>query len=84
MCNRAYERYKAAFAAGDDGRPDWFARKSCNYMTEAVEDCGSSLVGACYEEAAVAELKAAQLRRVLVVMETTVEEWDTEKCPAVR
>ena len=34
---RAYEDYKKAFQAGDDGRPDWMARKSCNYMTAAVE-----------------------------------------------
>ena len=34
---RAYEDYKKAFHAGDDGRPDWMARKSCNYMTAAVE-----------------------------------------------
>ena len=33
----AYEDYKAAFQAGDDGRPDWMARKACNYMTGAVE-----------------------------------------------
>ena len=33
----AYEEYKEAFAAGDDGRPDWLARKSCNYMTKTIE-----------------------------------------------
>eukprot|EP00091_Calanus_sinicus_P012181 TRINITY_DN27666_c0_g1_i1.p1 TRINITY_DN27666_c0_g1~~TRINITY_DN27666_c0_g1_i1.p1 ORF type:complete len:101 (-),score=34.62 TRINITY_DN27666_c0_g1_i1:172-450(-) len=38
----AYKDYKTAFEAGDDGRPDWLARKSCNYMTAAVEDCGNS------------------------------------------
>ena len=34
---RAYDDYKAAFEAGDDGKPDWMARKACNYMTAAVE-----------------------------------------------
>ena len=34
---RAYVEYRTAFQAGDDGRPDWMARKACNYMTEAVE-----------------------------------------------
>ena len=33
----AYEEYRKAIAAGDDGRPDWMARKSCNYVTAAVE-----------------------------------------------
>ena len=36
---RAYDDYKAAFEAGDDGKPDWMARKACNYMTAAVEVC---------------------------------------------
>ena len=34
---RAYEDYKKAFYAGDDGRPDWIARKSWNYMIATVE-----------------------------------------------
>ena len=34
---RAYWAYQKAFDAGDDGRPDWMARKSCNYMTAAVD-----------------------------------------------
>merc|ERR1712045_530610 len=37
--NAAYDDYKAAFEAGDDGKPDWMARKACNYMTAAVEEC---------------------------------------------
>ena len=34
---RAYDYYKNALKSGEDGRPDFKARKSCNYMTEAVE-----------------------------------------------
>ena len=34
---RAHEQFINAVQAGDDGRPDWIARKSCNYMTSAVE-----------------------------------------------
>ena len=37
LTSRAYEYYKNALKAGEDGRPDFKARKSCNYMTEAVE-----------------------------------------------
>merc|ERR1712179_895510 len=35
----AYQEYMAAFKAGDDGRPDWMARKSCNYITATIEKC---------------------------------------------
>ena len=34
---RAFEDYTNAFQAGNDGRPDWLARKSCNLMTAVVE-----------------------------------------------
>ena len=37
LIGRAYEDYKKAFYAGDDGRPDWIARKSWNYMIATVE-----------------------------------------------
>ena len=33
----AYEEYKTAMATGEDGRPDWSARKSCNYITASIE-----------------------------------------------
>ena len=36
MC-RAHETYKAAVVKGDDGRPDFMARKSCNYLDDAIE-----------------------------------------------
>merc|ERR1711915_156155 len=45
--NEAYWAYQKAFDAGDDGRPDWIARKSCNYMTAAVDECTNMLVGKC-------------------------------------
>ena len=34
---RAHETYKAAVVKGDDGRPDFMARKSCNSLDEAIE-----------------------------------------------
>ena len=34
---RAHETYNAAVEKGDDGRPDFMARKSCNYLDEAIE-----------------------------------------------
>ena len=82
--NAAYDDYKAAFEAGDDGKPDWMARKACNYMTAAVEECGNELIGECYSEMDVIHMKDDQLRNVLEVLEKSVEEWDTDKCEAVK
>merc|ERR1712055_806737 len=50
---KAYADYQAEWAAGDDGRPDWVARKTCNYLTGSIEDCGNKLV----------ELAASQRQR---------------------
>jgi len=69
---------------GDDGRPDWMARKSCNYYTEAVEECSDSLLGECYDEDTVIDMKDKQLKNVMFAMEQSIEEWDSQKCPAFK
>merc|ERR1719378_1439054 len=81
---KAYEDCKKAFQAGDDGRPDWMARKSCNYMTAAVEGCGDKLVGECKTCEEVTALKDEQLKKVLKNVKSSVKEWDTNKCPATK
>merc|ERR1712128_152437 len=80
----AYEEYKEKFTAGDDGRPDWMARKTCNYMTDSVEDCGNAMIGECNTEEEINDIKDQQLSSVLEQLQINVEEWDTDKCPAVK
>ena len=36
MC-RAHGSYAEAMKKGDDGRPDFEARKACNYLEDAIE-----------------------------------------------
>jgi len=80
---KAYTDYTEAIAAGDDGRADWFARKSCNYVTAAVEDCGNTLIGECMTEEEVNTEKDRQIVSVLEGLSSN-EEWDSEKCPPVK
>merc|ERR1711942_277867 len=80
----AYEEYKEAFAAGDDGRPNWLARKSCNYMTKTIEECSEGMVGECMTEEEVNEMKDHQLKGILEQLSATINEWDTQKCPAMK
>merc|ERR1711942_263877 len=80
----AYEEYKEAFAAGDDGRPDWLARKSCNYMTKTIEECSEGMVGECMTEEEVNEMKDHQLQGILGQLSATINEWDSQKCPAMK
>ena len=70
--------------AGNDGRADWMARKSCNYMTAAVEDCGNMLVGDCNTEEEVTGMKDHQLKGILAQLQYSVQEWDSNKCPPVK
>merc|ERR1719481_2168976 len=71
-------------AAGEDGRPDWFARKNCNYLTATVEDCYGKLIGDCHTEEEVNELRDEVIPGVLKQLSESDEEWDSEKCPVVK
>jgi len=79
----AYDNYVAAHGAGDDGRGDWEARKSCNYVNSAVGECGDVLSG-CYAEDEVTARKDHQVEAILNQLEKMVGGWDSSKCPVVR
>jgi len=84
-CTRkAHEKYAKAINAGTDGRPDFQARKSCNYLTDAVEECGNNLVGECNTEKEVTEMKDGQIVQILKILESSVKAWDSNKCPPVK
>merc|ERR1711962_1684867 len=79
----AYDDYVAAHGAGDDGRGDWEARKSCNYVNAAVGECGDLLSG-CYGEEETTAQKDHQVETILKQLERIVGGWDSSKCPVVR
>jgi len=79
----AYDDYVAAHGAGDDGRGDWEARKSCNYVNAAVGECGDLLSG-CYGDEGTTAQKDHQVETILKQLERTVGGWDSSKCPVVR
>merc|ERR1711936_1425815 len=80
----AYDDYTIAYQRGKDGRPDFFARKACNYITASVEDCGNEMIGNCYSVEEVNTKKHQQIMKVLEVIKRNIKEWDSRKCPAVR
>merc|ERR1712047_44217 len=79
----AYDDYVAVHGAGDDGRGDWEARKSCNYVNAAVGECGDLLSG-CYGEEETTAQKDHQVDTILKQLERSVGGWDSSKCPVVR
>merc|ERR1712032_761590 len=45
QCTRnAHQEYVEAMKKGDDGRPAFRARKTCNYLVAAIETCGNGLM----------------------------------------
>merc|ERR1711936_1325807 len=80
---KAHEEYKNFFEKGDDGRPDWLARKTCNYMTESVEVC-ADLLSDCYSEEELTDQKDSTLKGVLEHITINIDEWESEKCPPVK
>merc|ERR1719430_2704494 len=80
----AHEEYATAMATGDDGRPDWYARKACNYITGAVEECAEGLVGECNTEEEMNNMKDQQIKGILEQISKSIDEWDSEKCPPIK
>jgi len=78
----AYDTYVADHGAGDDGRGDWEARKSCIYVNSAVGECGDVLAD-CYGEDEVVARQDHQVREILKELERSVGGWDSSKCPVV-
>merc|ERR1719339_32561 len=79
--NDAHTAHNEALLGQDDGKPDFYSRKSCNYLQAAVVDCTEKLVGDCYTPDEVAAMQAQQFAGVLQQLEE-VAEWDSDKCPA--
>merc|ERR1712060_291311 len=78
----AYVNYVATHGAGDDGRGDWEARKSCNYVNVAIGECGDML-GGCFGEEEVVARKDHQVEAILEQLERDVGGWGSSKCPVV-
>ena len=50
----------------------------------ALKDCGDKLVGECKTEEDRLAVKDRQYKRVLLQVLTSVQGWDSAKCPAVK
>merc|ERR1711872_705121 len=82
---KAYTDYKTVFAKGEDGRPHWVARKTCNYLTSAIDVCGNGLLeGGCMTPERLAKHKDEQIAKSLERVKSSVDYWDSSKCPPAR
>merc|ERR1712013_416471 len=79
----AYGVYQSAMIARPDDRPDWRARKTCNYITTAIEDCANKMIGECYTEEEVNDIMDQEIPQMMQQLSTSVKEWNSELCPVI-
>jgi len=86
QCSRtAYFTYEDVIKKGEDGRPNFLGRKSCKYLQEAVDTCGTVLSeGDCYSQEKITEALDYQIRSILCNILFKVKEWDSSRCPAIK
>jgi len=85
-CTRtAHQTYVDAMKAKEDGRPAYRARKTCNYLVDAIETCGNKLLeNDCNTAETVTAMKDTQISKVLENIGQSVADFDSCKCPAVK
>jgi len=82
---QAYATYTAAYRGGGDGRDSFSARKTCNYMTDALEVCPEKLrKDGCFSDEEVLAMKDRQMHSILKQVKSSVAEWDSCKCPPIK
>jgi len=85
-CTKAAHRtYVDAMKAMEDGRPNYRARKTCNYLMDAIETCPNKLTeDDCNTEEMVTNMKDSQIKRVMENIGQSLADFDSCKCPAVK
>jgi hypothetical protein len=82
---KAHADYLEAMKKKEDGRPDFAARKACNYLEQAIENCSKHLTDHdCNSEEQVTAMKDGQIKPILAQLDSTIEAWDSCKCPMVK
>jgi len=79
---KASTDYVNSMRDGWDGRPDWEARKFCNFHTANLLDCPKILHGRCYTEDQIIKMNFWDIIDESSVVD--IQNWDTGKCPAVK
>ena len=80
-----YAEAMAKLGQEEDGKPNYRARKSCNFIV-SVENCADKLKDNGYtsDEEALEKIKDTSIWDIIGNLNTTVSGWDSCKCPPVR
>ena len=59
----------------------WVIWRADDYF---IQDCADLLIGPCNTKEDVTAMKDQQIKSILPQLKTSISEWDSDKCPAVK
>jgi len=81
---KSVEDYSYAIESGDDGKPALDERKTCDMMTTIIKTCQKLLLQNCSSKKYVNQIMDKYLKKILAVAHVELDQWNSQKCPAVR
>merc|ERR1739838_747864 len=79
--------YMTYMMGEEDSRPDFHARKTCNFVTAAAEDCVTKLMETCKPpggDQAFIKAKDESIKNLLKVADEQDINFDPQKCPITK
>jgi len=83
----AADEYMTYMMGEGDSRPDFLARKTCNFLTSAAQDCVTKLMATCKPpggDQAFTKAKDESIKNLLEVADEMDINFDPKKCPITK
>jgi len=81
---KTVEDYSSATEGEDDGKPGFEERKTCDMMTNIIKICQKLLLQNCGSQKYTNQVMDKYLKQILGVVHIEDDQWDSNKCSAVR
>merc|ERR1711892_97605 len=83
----ATSKYMTEMMGEEDSRPDFHARKTCNFVTSSLQDCLTTLMETCIPpggDEAMTQAKDKSIKDMLKTAEELEINFDPQKCPITK
>jgi len=78
----AWKTYQTELLAGEDGRPDFLERKTCNWITDTFQNCHDKMVATrCKTHSDLNAMVDVGLHSILTNLAASQPAWDSSLCP---
>jgi len=81
---KTVEDYSYATENENDGKPGFEERKTCDMMTNIIKVCQKLLLQNCGSQIYANQVMDKYLKQILAVVHIEADQWDSNKCSAVR